>query len=194
VPGPCDAACLIPSSALTAGELTRIERVPPESASAVTGEEPVWSTTGSSFSVAPSLYLGSRPFRNLLGATPGAGADCTDPGPDGLVRIQGQLEAMVASSWRADHDMLLELEEVIYTLDAFDIRLGLHTSADGVVVWISDRDYRYRLDCLIERDRKGVVHNTDAVVRWLHEAAMRLFPNYARLYQTGRHGEADPSS
>jgi hypothetical protein len=128
------------------------------------------------------MRLSSR-LRAELGASPAAGADRTNSASDGLVRAQAQLEAMVASAWRSDHGMLLELEEVICVLDALDIRSGLHTSRNGVSVWICDRDYQHRMDGLLERDRNGAVPEGGAVARWLHEAALQLFPKYARLYE-----------
>ncbi|WP_147154246.1 hypothetical protein [Reyranella soli] len=105
------------------------------------------------------------------------------PAADGFAQMEAEIEAMIASYWRPDHEMPTDLEELIRVLDTLDIRAGLQTSHDGVSIWISDRNYRTRHECLVQRDRSGLIPGVATVAQCLHEAAMQLFPKYASLHK-----------
>ena len=70
----------------------------------------------------------------------------------------------------------LDLETVIRQLHASDLRVGVQASDAGIQVWISDRLHRVREERLFDRSGE------DSVALWLHQAALRLFPDnaYAR--------------
>ena len=75
----------------------------------------------------------------------------------------------------------LDLETVIRQLQASDLRVGVQASDAGIQVWISDRLHRVRAERLIDGSRSASWRE-DSVALWLHQAALRLFPDnaYAR--------------
>jgi hypothetical protein len=66
------------------------------------------------------------------------------------------------------------LEELMRTLYVLGIHSGVHTCADGLHVWISDRQYLHREDCLFRRRNGDAITDGSAVVQWMHETAQRL--------------------
>jgi hypothetical protein len=72
----------------------------------------------------------------------------------------------------------LDLETVIRRLQASDLRVGVQASESGIQVWISDRLYRVREERLFHRSCLASLRE-DSVALWLHQAALRLFPDNA---------------
>ena len=81
----------------------------------------------------------------------------------------------------------LDLETVVRWLHDSDIRVGIQTYDEGMQVWISDRLHRVREERLFDRSR-AASWREDSVALWLHQAALRLFPDnpYARRFRTGK--------
>jgi hypothetical protein len=81
----------------------------------------------------------------------------------------------------------LDLVAVLCRLHSNDIRVGLSTSDSGVNVWISDRSYLVRADHEILESCANARVTFDSAALWLHEAALRLFPDspYARQFRVG---------
>jgi hypothetical protein len=75
----------------------------------------------------------------------------------------------------------LDLETVIRQLHASDLRADVQASDAGIQVWISDRLHRVHEERLFDRSR-AALWREDSVALWLHQAALRLFPDnvYAR--------------
>ena len=73
-----------------------------------------------------------------------------------------------------------ELEAVIRGLHGSDIRIGIQTYSGGIIVWISDRLYRVREQCVF--DDANLPATSNSVAQWLHSTALHLFPDsdYAR--------------
>ena len=79
------------------------------------------------------------------------------------------------------------LVAVLCRLHSNDIRVGLSTSNGGVRVWISDRAYLVRADHEVLQSGANARVTFDSAALWLHEAALRLFPDspYARQFRVG---------
>src|SRR5260370_26793550 len=84
----------------------------------------------------------------------------------------------------------LDLETVIRGLHSSEIRVGLQTFSEGIMVWVSDRLHRV----LAERvfDNANPLTIEDSVARRMHSTVLRLFPDskYALGY---RRRAPDPS-
>jgi hypothetical protein len=68
----------------------------------------------------------------------------------------------------------LSLEQLMWTLDLLGIRSGVQTSGDGLLAWVSDRDYLHREDSLFRRLANGADLDDDVATRWIHGAALQL--------------------
>jgi hypothetical protein len=81
----------------------------------------------------------------------------------------------------------LDLVAVLCRLHSNDIRVGLSTLDSGAHVWISDRSYLVRADHEVLQSRANARVTFDSAALWLHEAALRLFPDspYARQFRVG---------
>ena len=96
--------------------------------------------------------------------------------------IAADIETTIASYWRPDQDTR-DLEELIRLLDTLDIRVGIQTTPEGVIMWVSDRNFRNRCERLVRRDRIGLIPGVSAIAQCLHEAAIKGFPKYADLHK-----------
>jgi len=72
-----------------------------------------------------------------------------------------------------------DLETVVRRLHDSDLRAGIHASDAGMQVWISDRLHRFREECLFEQGGAHLKWREDSAALWLHQAALRLFPDSA---------------
>jgi CheY-like chemotaxis protein len=72
-----------------------------------------------------------------------------------------------------------DLETVVRRLHDSDLRAGIHASDSGMQVWISDRLHRVREECLFEQAGAHLKWREDSAALWLHQAALRLFPDSA---------------
>src|SRR5262249_30873147 len=85
-----------------------------------------------------------------------------------------------------------DFEALARELRESEIYVGLQTAPDGVMVLITDKMGRHRLDYLIEYDVAAKAWNADdTAVRWLHDRALELFPDsaYAREHRGFRRSE-----
>jgi hypothetical protein len=75
----------------------------------------------------------------------------------------------------------LDLETVIRQLQASDLKVAVQATDAGIQVWISGGLRRDREERLFDRSRSASWRE-DSVALWLHQAALRLFPDnaYAR--------------
>ena len=89
---------------------------------------------------------------------------------------------------------LPELESMIRGLHDSDVRVGFQTYAGGIIVWVSDRVYRIREECVF--DDANLAATTNSVAQWLHSTAMRLFPDsdYALGRRRPRDGADGPTT
>jgi hypothetical protein len=72
-------------------------------------------------------------------------------------------------------------------LHGSEIRAGIQTFEDGILVWISDRGYRVRTERVFEASRAMAIGPEDTAALWLHTAALRLFPGSTYAHQYGTH-------
>jgi len=70
----------------------------------------------------------------------------------------------------------LDFETLARELHASDTHIGLQTSADGMMVWITDRNARRRKDMAIEFDKEAGARDETAS-EWAHAMALKLFPD-----------------
>jgi hypothetical protein len=84
-----------------------------------------------------------------------------------------------------------DFEALARELRASEIYVGLQTAPHGMMVWITDKMGRVRVDHLIEYDVAAKTWNADTAARWLHDRALELFPDsaYAREHRGFRRYE-----
>src|SRR5262249_17006312 len=78
-----------------------------------------------------------------------------------------------------------DFESLARELHASGIYVGLHTMADGIMVWIADKNALHRKDMAIEFDKEAGARDETAS-EWAHAMALKLFPasHYARLHRS----------
>jgi hypothetical protein len=79
-----------------------------------------------------------------------------------------------------------DFESLARELHASDIYVGLQTAADGMMVWIADRNARRRKDMVIEFDREaGAWDRDETASEWIRAMALKLFPDspYAQRHR-----------
>jgi hypothetical protein len=76
----------------------------------------------------------------------------------------------------------LDLETVLRHLHESGIRVGIQTFDAGILVWISDRWQRDRLERVFKHSGANPTWIEDSAALWLHASALKLFPSspYAR--------------
>jgi hypothetical protein len=84
---------------------------------------------------------------------------------------------------------LPELESVIRGLHGSDIRVGFQTHSGGITVWITDRLYRVREECVFDDANPAATSNS--VAQWLHSTALHLFPDSDYAFGRQPHDGAD---
>ena len=85
-----------------------------------------------------------------------------------------------------------DFEALARELLASEIYVGLQTAPHGLMVWITDKMGRHRLDYVIEYDMAAKAWDADhTAARWLHDRALELFPDsaYAREHRGFRRYE-----
>jgi hypothetical protein len=78
------------------------------------------------------------------------------------------------SSHPAQVASTLDLQVLMRALDLLGIYSGVHTCADGLQAWVSDRSYLHREDRLFRRTNGGAISNESVATLWLHDRALRL--------------------
>jgi hypothetical protein len=120
----------------------------------------------------------------------GSEAQCDPRAPtleqsgQGSKETQDALEALMQAIALGD-PTAPDLEETMRSLDDHGIRSGVHTSTEGMLAWLADHNYRRRRDGIVRRSGPGQWPEAAAVARWLHQEALRRFPDsgYARLHR-----------